>query len=107
MAWTLRLSARAEKDIQEILAWTAEAFAEEQASIYALALSLALVALLRNPQTQGVKECQYLGPDIAPLHVTRQGRKGRHVVFLRLSAPEGIDVLCILHESMDVCKYAS
>ena len=48
----------------------------------------------------------FLGSDIASLHVARQGRKGRHLLVFRTHEQDGvIEVLRILHDSMDLARY--
>jgi plasmid stabilization system protein ParE len=47
--WNGRLATRAEKDLREIVAWTAEQFGEKQARVYAGTLSAAIVALKGGP----------------------------------------------------------
>jgi toxin ParE1/3/4 len=92
MGWTLRLAAQAEGDFRMILLWTREHFGSSQAMIYASTLRLALEELLD-------------GPEIPVLHVARQGRKGRHVVVFRTEQAGVIDVLRILHDSMDLKRH--
>jgi plasmid stabilization system protein ParE len=43
MAWTVRLTAAAEADFQNVVAWTLERFADRQARLYADVLSSAIV----------------------------------------------------------------
>jgi plasmid stabilization system protein ParE len=43
--WNVRLATRAEKDLREIVAWTAEQFGEKQARVDAGTLSAAIVVL--------------------------------------------------------------
>lgn len=102
MGWTIRLSAQAEQDVRSILVWTGNNFGTEQAKVYSLTLSLALEALLGGPEIIGVKIRQELGPNIRTLHVARQGRNGRHFIIFRISTSSVIDVLRILHDSMDL-----
>jgi toxin ParE1/3/4 len=100
--WKVRLSDRAARDIEEILAWTAERFGAQQAQIYAAIIGDALTALAAGPQVVGVRARPELGEGIESLHVARHGCKGRHVVFFRARESEAvIDVLRILHDSME------
>jgi len=42
------------------------------------------------------------------LHVARAGRRGRHFVLYRIASPSeppGIDVLRLLHDSMDPARH--
>jgi toxin ParE1/3/4 len=107
-SWTIRLSDRAARDIEEILAWTAERFGAQQAQVYAATIGDALATLVAGPQVVGVRVRPELGEGIASLHVARHGRKGRHVVFFRVREREAvIDVLRILHDSMEPQRHLS
>lgn len=105
MAWTLRLAAQAEQDIADILAWTGVHFGEQQARAYAENLCLALEALTEGPDVLGVKPREDIAPGIRVLHVARSGRKGRHFVVFRNGGENLIDVLRVLHDSMDLPKH--
>jgi toxin ParE1/3/4 len=107
--WTVRLSASAAADFQQILGWTAENFGTAQAGAYADTLSAALQALSTGPATIGVKARPEIGTDIRTLHVARQGRKGRHFVLFRATSVNGqdvIDVLRLLHDSVDLKRHS-
>lgn len=107
-SWTVRLSAAAEADYQQILHWTVENFGTAQARHYADTLSSALTALSAGPAIIGAKELPEIGNNIRTLHVARNGRKGRHFVMFRVSIVDGrnvIDVLRLLHDSMDLERH--
>jgi toxin ParE1/3/4 len=104
-SWSLRLSASAEQDYRKILQWSAERFGARQARVYATTLRLAFTALTSGPAVAGVRERPEFGRNLCSLHITRQGRKGRHFIIFRVSrAPKRnlIEVLRILHDSMDL-----
>lgn len=106
--WTVRLSAVAEADFRQILDWTAENFGSAQARTYADSLSAALQDLAAGPAIIGVKARPEIAADIKTLHVARQGRKGRHFVMFRVVSVDGqnfIDVLRLLHDSMDLKRH--
>lgn len=107
-SWTVRLSAAAEADYRQILQWTVENFGPVQASSYADTLSSALKALSAGPSIMGVKERPEIGGNIWTLHVARNGRKGRHFVMFRISKSKAhnvVDVLRLLHDSMDLAQH--
>jgi toxin ParE1/3/4 len=85
----------------DILAWTTEHFGESQAETYAETLTSALEHLTQGPAVLGVKNREDIAPGIRSLHVARSGRKGRHTIIFR-AAPPFLDVLRILHDSMDM-----
>jgi toxin ParE1/3/4 len=85
-----------------------ENFGSAQARSYADTLSSALNALGAGPSIAGVKERPEIGNNIRTLHVARNGRKGRHFVMFRISSIQGsdvIDVLRLLHDSMDLERH--
>lgn len=104
-SWTIRLARKAEQDVAEIFNWTAEHFGLGQAKVYAETLTLALEALFDGPGTLGAKKRDDILPGIYLLHVAREGRRGRHVVVFRQSPGQVIDVLRILHDSMDLVQH--
>lgn len=107
-SWTVRLSAAAEADYRQILHWTVENFGSLQARSYADTLLSALNALSAGPSIMGVKERPEIGNNIRTLHVARNGRQGRHFIMFRIAGSEDnkvIDVLRLLHDSMDLERY--
>lgn len=103
--WTVRLARQAEQDIADILAWTAEQFSPQQAEVYADTLTLALQALFEGPDVIGAKSRDDILPGIFVLHVARHGRRGRHFIVFRPSEDRYIDVLRVLHDSMDLGQH--
>lgn len=108
--WTIRLAAAAERDFQEILRWTVANFGPRQAKTYSRTLSSALQDLALGPAIAGARLREDIGPGIHTLHVARKRRKGRHFVVFRVAASnrsEVIDVLRLLHDSMDLSRHVS
>lgn len=104
--WTVRLANRADQDFVEILRWTAESFGARQTRVYARTLSLAIEALIEGPGVVGAKRRDEIGAGIGTLHVGRLGRRGRHFVVFRVTTDERtIDVLRLLHDSMDLVRH--
>jgi toxin ParE1/3/4 len=105
LAWAVRLTAQAELDFQDILAWTVEHFGELQAETYAATLNLAIEALYDGPDILGSNARDDIEPGIRTLHVARQGRNGRHFLVFRVAGDQCIDVLRLLHDSMDLARH--
>lgn len=105
MIWRIRLARRADQDIKDILAWTQQQFGPAQTAAYTETLTLALRALIDGPDVLGAKPRDDILPGIRALHVARQGRKGRHLILFRASENQHIDVLRILHDSMDFARH--
>lgn len=104
--WHVRLSEPAEKDFFTILRWTTQRFGKRQARIYATTLRASLKALVEGPGVLGSVARSDIGPNILTLHVARNQRRGRHFIVYR--AHEGdrhIEVLRILHDSMDLARH--
>ena len=107
-SWTVRLTAAAEADFEEILRWTVDQFGEAQARIYAETISAALNDLAAGPTVVGARKRDDILKGIFTLHVARKGRKGRHFVMFRVGrAPdrEVIEVLRLLHDAMDLQRH--
>jgi len=105
--WSVRLSAAAEADFVDILAWTAERFGVVQARAYATTLTFSLAALSAGPTLPGVKARDEIAEGLFTLHVAREGRSGRHFVLFRVTQVETVvDVLRILHDAMDLPRHA-
>ena len=106
--WTVRLTAAAEGDFEEILRWTADQFGDGQARIYADTLSAALNDPSAGPSVIGAKKRDDILKGIFTLHFARKGRKGRHFVMFRVGrAPDGevIEVLRMLHDVADLQRH--
>lgn len=105
-SWQVWFAESAERDFFSVLRWTSEQFGKRQARVYETTLRSVLKALASGPDTVGCKMRQELGRDVATLHVARQSRKGRHLLVFRVHDSEGvIEVLRILHDSMDLARH--
>ncbi len=107
-SWTVRLTAAAEADFEEILRWTVEQFGEAQARIYAETISAALNDLAAGPTVVGARKRDQILKGLFTLHVARNGRNGGHFVMFRVGrAPdrEVIEVLRLLHDAMDLQRH--
>ena len=103
--WRVRLSQAAEDDFLAIVAWTATHFGNVQAQKYAEVLTLSITALHKGPDVIGAKTLDNIGQGLKSLHVARMGRKGSHFVVFRAATENIIDVLRMLHESMDLARH--
>ena len=106
--WAVRLAGAAEADFEAIIAWTMQQFGDIHAGTYAETLSSAVQALVAGPAQLGIKARPEIGRSPFTLHVARNGRKGRHFVLFRADADpvlRQVDVLRILHDSMDLARH--
>lgn len=108
LVWHVRLAEQAEFDLLDIAIWTAENFGPRQAESYVETVTLALESLHDGPEILGAKaRDDDIGPGIRTLHIAREGRKGRHFVIFKVAKGQIIDVLRILHDSMDLARHVS
>ncbi|MFT4195795.1 type II toxin-antitoxin system RelE/ParE family toxin [Ottowia sp.] len=104
-AWKVRQTQSARQDRTAIIRWTIQHFGVNQAETYAETIALALAALCNGPDSVGIKKRDDLGNGIHTLHVARNGRKGRHFIVFRIGDPQTIEVLRLLHDSMDFAAH--
>ncbi|MDR1853510.1 MAG: type II toxin-antitoxin system RelE/ParE family toxin [Azoarcus sp.] len=100
--WRVKLAPAAERDFSGIVQWTRKNFGARQAQIYTATLRNALQALHSGPDIVGAKRRDDIAPGIHTLHVARNGRKGRHFVVFRAGKDDVVEVLRLLHDSMDL-----
>jgi toxin ParE1/3/4 len=100
--WRVRLSEAAQRDLVAILDWTAEHFGRRQASVYRRTLVAALTALSDDPYLSDSRPRDEIQPGLRSLHVARRRRRGRHFVLYRAVQVGTIEIVRILHASMDV-----
>lgn len=88
-----RLTPAAESDLREIWRYTVESWGQQQAETYLMQLADAFSVLADNPLLGRER------PEIANWY--RSFPSGKHVVFY-IIASRGIDIIGVLHSSMDV-----
>ncbi|MEA3363941.1 MAG: type II toxin-antitoxin system RelE/ParE family toxin [Thermodesulfobacteriota bacterium] len=104
--WRVRIAKQADRDIADILRWTAAHFSPQQADVYAETLTLSMNTLLQGHEVPGARIRNDILPGLFSLHVARQGRRGSHFIMFR---PDDtchcIDVLRVLHDSLDLRRH--
>jgi len=80
-------------------------FGKQQAKTYSRTLVLAIEALHDGPNVLGVKQRDDIGQGVCTLHVAREGRKGLHFVVFRETTGQIIEVLRLLHDSMQMARH--
>lgn len=101
----IRLSAAAERDFIGIIEWTAETFGIRQANTYQHSLMLALAALHQGPSLPDSQPRDEIRPGLRSLLVARKGRPGRHFILYRAADTDRIEIVRILHDSMDISRH--
>ncbi|MDP1572859.1 MAG: type II toxin-antitoxin system RelE/ParE family toxin [Pseudomonadota bacterium] len=103
--WSVRLTDQAELDLLDISKWIFENFGARQAEYYAETILLAIEALTDGPETLGTKARDELAPGVRTLHIARHGRHARHFVVFRVADDQVLEVLRLLHDSMDMARH--
>lgn len=105
-AWFPHLSSEAERDLKEIVRWTARHFGATQARLYRKTILSAIHDLENGPEIPGSRAREEIMPGLRTLHVARHGQRGRHFLIYRASAPD-IRILRILHDSMELSRHVT
>jgi toxin ParE1/3/4 len=103
--WRIRLGAAAEVDFANIVTWTAQEFGARQAGLYRETLVNALAELGRGPEVAGSMARDEIASGLRSLHVARRGRRGRHFILYRVAPGRLIEIVRILHDSMDTRRH--
>ena len=106
--WPVRLTASAERDFAQIVAYTTREFGARQVQPYLRTLTAAIEALSGGPATAGDSRRNDIGPGLMSLHVARLGRKGCHFIIFREQRGNDspvIEVLRLLHDAMDLVRH--
>jgi toxin ParE1/3/4 len=103
--WRVRLGAAAELDFANILKWTTENFGTRQAKVYRDTVVQAIGDLADGPDVAGSRAREEIMPGLRTLHVARHGRRGRHFLMYRVATRRTIEIIRILHDSMDLERH--
>ena len=99
------LSRTAEADLANIAAWTAENYGNKPAEIYIDAILDTIDELLVGQPVRS-KPRNEIAIGIRTLHMTKRGRRGRHLLVYKASN-DRLTIVRILHDSMEVSRYLS
>ena len=115
VVFNISIAEAARSDLDDILDWTTNAFGAVGRKRYEALIQTALTGLLVDPGRIGVRQRNDIGTGICTYHLSTsrkrttsaaQVAKPRHLVFFRLQG-NFIQVLRILHDSMDFTRHAS
>lgn len=105
--WRVRLGAAAELDFANILRWTTENFGTRQSRIYRDTIVRAIGELADGPNVAGSRPRDEIMAGLRTLHVARHGRRGSHFLMYRAAPDSTIEIVRILHDSMDLRRHVS
>ncbi|HEY1258895.1 MAG TPA: type II toxin-antitoxin system RelE/ParE family toxin [Stellaceae bacterium] len=103
--WKARLSAAAERDFLSILEWTRERFSVRQSQTYRTILQESIRALRDGPDVPGARRPIDIAPGVWSLHIARGRRRGRHLLLYRVAGERTLEIIRILHDSMDPVRH--
>lgn len=103
--WRVRLGVIADDDLDAILAVSAARFGPAQAEAYSELIARALAALASGPNPFGYIRRDDIASGFRTYHVSRRGRRARHLLVYRVTGPNLIEVVRILHDRMDVGRH--
>jgi toxin ParE1/3/4 len=101
--WTIVLGGAAERDFSDIVDWTTENFGPRQAERYADLILAAIDMIAEDPLSNRSRERGEIGGGYRTFHLARPGR---HFVLYRLEGAENVQVVRILHDSMELSRHA-
>jgi toxin ParE1/3/4 len=112
---TLRLSLNAEEDILSILAWSLDKFGRAACRRYEALLTEAMDSLCSIPEKIGSIARPEFGDSVRTYHLrfsrvearTAEGivHRPRHLLVYRLREDQALEVVRILHDSMEVERH--
>jgi toxin ParE1/3/4 len=107
MTWTIRISARARRDIVNALHWSVDQFGDRQQDAYRQLIEEALARIGADPEAAPARTRPEFGKGLWTLHIGRRGKAARHLFAYRLRADGVIDVARLLHDAMDLSRHLS
>lgn len=93
----------AKRDIADILRFTRDRWGKPQARLYRELIVQALEAIAADPMCGSERFAVRAG--LRGYHLKRGGEPARHIVFYRVSSAGDIEVIRVLHDSMDFTRH--
>lgn len=100
MAVHIRISTQAQRDIEEVLAWTLREFGKRQYDQYRDLIRQALIDVARHPERTRCRP--ELDDHVRTFHIARRGRGARHFLLLRIGKDGVVEVGRLLYDGMDL-----
>jgi toxin ParE1/3/4 len=95
-------SLRARQDIADVLRYTRDRWGKAQARQYRDLINAALNAVAADP---GCGKARGTRPGVLSHHIKQSGREARHVVFYRVRDSGVVEIIRLLHDSMDFDRH--
>ena len=109
------LAPAAEEDIAAILGWSVETFGDAASRRYGALIVQAIMDLAKQPTRAGVHERPEISVRLCSYHlahsrvhirpVAERVASPRHFVMFRIRNDGGLEIVRILHDSMDLARY--
>ncbi len=103
MSYQLRISNQAQRDIEEVLAWTLREFGESKYDEYRRLIREALIDLSANPDVG--RHRPELSETARTFHIARRGRRARHFFLLRVTEGNVVEIARLLYDGMDLSAH--
>ncbi|MBX3387547.1 MAG: type II toxin-antitoxin system RelE/ParE family toxin [Phycisphaeraceae bacterium] len=103
MPFEIRVSDRAWRDIDDVLAWTRSNFGERQREEYWALILEALSDIARDPET--ARRRPELHEKARTFHIARSGRRARHFLLLRILDGNVVEIGRLLYDGMDLASH--
>ena len=113
--WKVILASAAEADLAGILAWSAEAFGDAARRRYAALIVQAIEDLTVDPARVGVETRPEIAAGVQTYHLAHSRNRvapaagrvitPRHFVIFRLRSDSAVEIVRVLHDSMDLARH--
>lgn len=96
-------SPRAKQDIADVLRYTKDRWGQGQARKYRELIRAALKAIAADPEC-GTQRFT-VRPDVWGYHIKQPDQNARHIVFYRIARSGTVEIVRLLHDSMDFGRH--
>lgn len=105
MSHRVRFTTTAAADISSVLAFTLQNFGQVKWLQYQELLATAIDAIADNPMSPASAALAGLPAGYRKMHISRRGRKARHLLCYHVIDDDWVEILRLLHDSMDVRQH--
>jgi len=105
MSFRIRISRRAVRDIEQVLAHTMRQFGPRQYERYKPLIRDALADIAADPVASPAKHRPEIRSDARTFHISREGKHAGHFFLYRVVEDRFVDIGRLLHDSMEVRQH--